>query len=135
RWARMWAKSPRYQYLNTIDPKMLTGSFTKLTSSLSRRHTSILIWLHTRHTLLNAHLHRMARSDTPDCPHCPGIAEDVGHFIFGRPQYAHERHILSDKLRRYADQLPYLLTSSKVVPHLLNYVNNTGRFKPTFGDV
>ncbi|KAF9239976.1 hypothetical protein BU15DRAFT_46111, partial [Melanogaster broomeanus] len=77
---RMWTKSPHFQYLNKIDPKMLKGSFTKLTSSLSHRHTSILVWLRTHHTLLNAHLHRMSRSDSPNCPHCLGIAEDIGHF-------------------------------------------------------
>ncbi|KIJ58963.1 hypothetical protein HYDPIDRAFT_50490, partial [Hydnomerulius pinastri MD-312] len=91
RWAAMWAKSPRFEHLSKVDPRMLSGSFVKLAATLTRRHTSLLVWLRTKHTLLNAHLHRLSKSDSPDCPHCPGVREDVLHFILGCPQYVRER--------------------------------------------
>ncbi|KAF9232835.1 hypothetical protein BU15DRAFT_67116 [Melanogaster broomeanus] len=68
RWARFWAKSPRYPHAHNIDKKMLAGSFVKLSLSIPRRHTSLLVWLRTKHCSLNAHLWKITKSDTPDCP-------------------------------------------------------------------
>ncbi|KIJ08954.1 hypothetical protein PAXINDRAFT_88146, partial [Paxillus involutus ATCC 200175] len=102
---------------------------------LTRRHTSILIWLRTKHIPLNAHLNRIKKVDTPDCPHWPGLKEDVAHYILKCPQYVRERFILTRALRRKAHHLSHLLSDSKAVPYLINYVNNTGRFKATYGEV
>ncbi|KAF9235752.1 hypothetical protein BU15DRAFT_15569, partial [Melanogaster broomeanus] len=135
RWARLWATSPRYTHLNNIDPKMLNGSYVNLASTLPRRHASMLIWLRTKHSLLNDHMHRIAKSDTPDCPHCPGSYENASHYLLTCPQYARERFILSQKLRRKATMIPHMLTDTKAVPLLLTFVNSTGRFRATFGDV
>ncbi|KIJ04480.1 hypothetical protein PAXINDRAFT_27647, partial [Paxillus involutus ATCC 200175] len=103
--------------------------------TLTRRHTSLLVWMRTKHITLNEHLHRIKKSDTPDCPHCPGLKESVAHFVLVCPQYARERFILARSLRRQARYLRYLLSDSKAVPLLINYVNSTGCLKTTFGDV
>ncbi|KIJ11283.1 hypothetical protein PAXINDRAFT_28208, partial [Paxillus involutus ATCC 200175] len=104
-------------------------------SDLPRHHASILIWLRTKHISLNAHLHRITKAESPDCPHCPGMKEDVPHFILKCPQYTREQQILTRHLRRQAHQLPHLLSHSKAIPHLMNYIDGTGRLKATFGEV
>ncbi|KIJ10229.1 hypothetical protein PAXINDRAFT_86367 [Paxillus involutus ATCC 200175] len=100
RWAKLWAKSPRFIHSASYDRNMLSGSYVKLISALPRRHASLLIWLRTKHIALNTHLHHIAKADTPYCPHCPGIREDIPHFILKCPQYARERQILTRHLHR-----------------------------------
>ncbi|KAF9232020.1 hypothetical protein BU15DRAFT_10295, partial [Melanogaster broomeanus] len=67
--------------------------------------------------------------------HCPGSLENVEHFLLACPQYARERFVLACKLRRKATMIPHLLADTKAVPVLLTFVNSTGRFRPTFGNV
>jgi len=135
RWARTWKLSPRYERITSIDPKILTGSFLSLVKHLPKRHISLMLWLRTRHISLSQHLHRIGKSPTPDCPHCEGTTETIQHFLLSCPQYARERHILSNALRRSAPSIPFLLSNQKVSIPLIRYVNSTGRLKSTFGDV
>ncbi|KAJ8589215.1 hypothetical protein M405DRAFT_217379 [Rhizopogon salebrosus TDB-379] len=51
------------------------------------------------------------------------------------PQYARERHILTNTLKRSASSIPFLLSNAKATAPLIRYVNSTGRLKPTFGEV
>ncbi|KAF9228115.1 hypothetical protein BS17DRAFT_805711 [Gyrodon lividus] len=108
-------------------------SLAKLVSDLPRRHTSILVWLKTRHVSLNAHLHKITKAASPECPHCPGTREDVPHFILEFPHHARERQTLARHLRRQAYH--HLLSNSKAIPQSMNYVNGIGRLKTTFGEV
>ncbi|KAG2062887.1 hypothetical protein BDR04DRAFT_1164515 [Suillus decipiens] len=48
------------------------------------------------------------------------------------PHYRRERHTLACALGRKATSLPYLLPDSEATPHLVKYVNATGRLRPTF---
>ncbi|KIK77066.1 hypothetical protein PAXRUDRAFT_167948, partial [Paxillus rubicundulus Ve08.2h10] len=98
-------------------------------------HSSLLIWLRTNHVSLNAQLHCMKKSDTPHCPHCPRVVENVVHFILSCPHYAREHFVLTQHLWRKALNIPHLLSHSKAIPFLMNYVNSIRRLKATFGDV
>ncbi|KIK74497.1 hypothetical protein PAXRUDRAFT_120671, partial [Paxillus rubicundulus Ve08.2h10] len=104
-------------------------------STLPRHHSSLLIWLRTNHVSLNAQLHRMKKSDIPHCPHCPGVVENLVRFILSCPHYARECFILTQYLWRKASNIPHLLSHSKAIPFLMDYVNSIGRLKATFGDV
>ncbi|OAX30770.1 hypothetical protein K503DRAFT_666586, partial [Rhizopogon vinicolor AM-OR11-026] len=64
-------------------------------------------------------LHKMNRVDSPHCSTCPGRNETIYHYLFDCPQYAHERHILSNTLRRQATSISYLLTSDKATKPLM----------------
>ncbi|KIK72664.1 hypothetical protein PAXRUDRAFT_81702, partial [Paxillus rubicundulus Ve08.2h10] len=75
------------------------------------------------------------KSDTPHSPHCPGVKENVAHFTLSCLQYAREHHILMLHLCRNTSNIPHLLSHSKAVPLLMNFMNSTGRFKATFGDI
>ncbi|KAG3230000.1 hypothetical protein P692DRAFT_20702692, partial [Suillus brevipes Sb2] len=114
---------------------ILSRSFVKLVADLPKRLISLYMYFRTRHIALNLHLHRIKRSETPNCPICTNTEESIHHFLFECPQYDRERFILQRKLGRKATSLPYLLTNPKAVEHFLRYVNSTGRLKNTFGDV
>lgn len=77
----------------------------------------------------------MKKSDTPRCPICPETDETIHHYLFDCPQYRRERHLLSIALGRNAISLSYILTSEKATPHFIRFINSTGRFKPTFGEL
>ncbi|KAG2045434.1 hypothetical protein BDR06DRAFT_1015676 [Suillus hirtellus] len=68
-------------------------------------------------------------------PFCPQIVETVPHFLLDCRQYARERHILSNALRRQVSSLAYLLTSENAISPLMRHINSTGRFKTTFGEI
>src|SRR6267154_4195123 len=83
---------------------------------------------------LNLHLHRMKRSDTPNCPICTNTEETIHHFLLVYLQYDRECFIMQRKLGRKASSLPFQLTGPYAMKHFLQYVNSTGRLKSTFGD-
>ncbi|KIK80153.1 hypothetical protein PAXRUDRAFT_159409 [Paxillus rubicundulus Ve08.2h10] len=98
-------------------------------------HTSLLVWLRTKHSSLNSHLWKITKSDTLDCPHCLGINEDMIHFLLSCPHYACECHQFLSQLHQRVTHIPFLLSNSKGARLVLNYIDHTGHFKPTFGDV
>ncbi|KAG2069798.1 hypothetical protein BDR04DRAFT_1020620 [Suillus decipiens] len=79
---------------------------------------------------LRKHLGHSAR-----CPSCPEKDETIHHYLLDFPQYAHERHILNNSLRRQTTSIAFLLTSEKATAPLVRFVNSTGRFKTTFGEI
>ncbi|KAG2071139.1 hypothetical protein BDR04DRAFT_1016818 [Suillus decipiens] len=114
---------------------MPSSNFIKLTNGLRKCTSSIYIQLRTCHIPLNYHLHRINKSDTPHCPICPGIDETIHHYLFDCPQYRRECHIFTNTIRHNATSITHILTSGKTTPHLIRFVNSTGRFKPTFGEL
>ncbi|KZT19780.1 hypothetical protein NEOLEDRAFT_1026039, partial [Neolentinus lepideus HHB14362 ss-1] len=99
---------------------------------LPRPHAAIIMQLHTGHTPLNAHLHRIRASPSPNCEHCPGVPEDVHHYILECGMYEQQRFTLRCKLGRTASNISALLTSE--VKSLLTYVHQTKRFTQTHGE-
>lgn len=49
--------------------------------------------------------------------------------------YQRARHLLIQSLGRKATSISFLLTDEAAVPHLIRYVNATGRLKAVFGEV
>ncbi|KAG2156411.1 hypothetical protein DEU56DRAFT_700514, partial [Suillus clintonianus] len=107
----------------------------KLTSSFPKKLTGLYMALHTGHAPLNRHLHRLGKTESPHCAHCPGIEESVHHLLTICPHYQRARHVLIQALGRKATSIPFLLTNEDATPHLVPYINATGRFKTTFGEV
>ncbi|KAG2132992.1 hypothetical protein DEU56DRAFT_739252 [Suillus clintonianus] len=105
RWTQIWEKSPRFERMNRLDPALLNRSFVKLTSSLPKRITGLLIGLRTGHIALNKHLHRLNKSPSQFCPHCPRSTETVHHFILVCRKYRVERHTLAVAIRKSSSAL------------------------------
>ncbi|KAG2054976.1 hypothetical protein BDR06DRAFT_854450, partial [Suillus hirtellus] len=135
RWATLWSTSPRFQHIQCIDPLAIKRSFLKLTSSYSKRLTGLLIGLRTRHLLLNQHLFRLTKTESPHCPHCLQTEETIHHFLFECPQYIAARHVMSRALGRKSTSLSHVLSDSDAITHLVRYVNQTHRLKSTLGDI
>ncbi|OJA12401.1 hypothetical protein AZE42_10040 [Rhizopogon vesiculosus] len=135
RWTRIWAESPRYACLYQLDPLILKRSFVKLTAKFSKCLTGLLLSLHSCHIPLNIHLHRLGKTNSPRCPHCPMTNESIHHYLFDCPHYQRERHILACTLGRQATFLPYLLADAEATPHLTRYVNATRRLKSMLGEI
>ncbi|KAG2051098.1 hypothetical protein BDR06DRAFT_959268 [Suillus hirtellus] len=91
--------------------------------------------LRTGHAPLNKHLHRIGKAERPSCPHCRDTEESVFHFLTTCPQYQRERHLMTCALGRNATSLPFLLSDPAATPHLVRYINATGRMRTTFGEV
>ena len=136
RWNAEWNTSPRYADATTIDGTLPSDNYLHIIDQLRRNQASLLTQLRTGHIPLNAILHRIKRSDTPDCPHCKnGIRETIHHFLLTCPHYADARRSLRETLTRDSSSIPFLLSARNGIPHLLRYVNDTNRLKATFGEV
>ena len=117
-----------------IDNSAPSKKYLCLISNLDRRQASILFQLQLGHIMLNHHLFRIRKSETPSCLLCQGITiETVKHFLMDCPHYVRERHKLRLKLRRNTGSLSFLLSSPVAVLPPLKYVHATGHFKTFFG--
>lgn len=112
RWGKEWAGSRRAHRLKALRLKAGTNFFIKLTAELPKRQISILSQLYTRHIPLNAHLRRIGKHEDAICEHCDDFAEEtIHHYLFDCPAWA-------------------------VAPQpLMRFINETGRFKNTYGDI
>ncbi|KAG2068968.1 hypothetical protein BDR04DRAFT_1022861 [Suillus decipiens] len=89
----------------------------------------------TGHTSLNKHLHHIRKVASSHCPHCRNPEESVFHYLIVCPQYQRECHIMTCALGHRATSIPLLLLDPDATPHLVHYVNATGRMRTTFGEV
>ena len=128
-------KSPRCATLRRIDPSAPSSNFRKLTDVLPRRQASLLVQLRTGHAPLNKHLHRINCADSPLCPACEEGEESVFHFLMRCPAYERQRRAMQFQLQRGAHSIQNLLTSPTAIKPLFQFIANTHRFEPTFGNV
>jgi hypothetical protein len=135
RWGCLWHKSPRFNRMNQIDSKTLQQSFMKLTADFPKKLTGLYMAIHTGHAPLNKHLHHIGKVASSHCPHCKHPEESVLHYLTVCPQYQHEHHIMTCALGCRATSIPFLLSDPDATPHLVHYVNTTGKMKTTFGEV
>lgn len=135
RWIHSCRKSPRYTRMNRIDPKLLKQSFVKLTASFPKRLTGLYMALRTGHAPLNKYLHRIDKIESPMCPHCHQAEETVHHYLITCPHYRRERHILAGTLGRKATSISFLLTDPIATPHLIQFINASGRMRETLGEI
>ncbi|KZT28198.1 hypothetical protein NEOLEDRAFT_1045762, partial [Neolentinus lepideus HHB14362 ss-1] len=104
----------------------------KAVSGLRRPQASLIMQLRSGHVPLNAYLNRIGATTSQYCDHCPGIPEDVHHFVLQCSKYDQQRFNLRLKLGRTASDLSALLTTE--VKSLLTYVHQTRRFATTHGE-
>jgi ribonuclease HI len=124
--------SPRFLRLTEIDRTTPSNRFRKLVDKLPRRQASLLIQLRTGHISLNKHLHRIGKSETPQCPACHERTETVMHFLLQCPAHSAHRTTLYSNLRYRSRSISHLLSSPKALPHLFKYISDTGRLSSTF---
>ena len=105
-------------------------------SYMSKLRSGTLFQLRSGHIVLNKHLYRIKRSDTPNCLQCPmGVPETVHHFLFDCPRYDRERFILRNRIGRAVTSTAELLGSGEAVEETLKFVKATGRLSMKQGEV
>jgi ribonuclease HI len=127
--------SPRAERSSDLDPSLPSHKFLKLVADLPRRQASFIFQLRTGHVPLNHHLHRIKKSPTPTCPHCPTKRETVTHFLIFCRAHAKHRNTLNDKLKWKARNLSTLLAEPIGIKPLLAFTHATKRFQETFGNL
>ena len=83
-----------------------------LTNNLNNRTRYCTgICIITGHIGLNKHLHRINRSDTPNCPNCIDTEETVAHYIGQCPAYSRMR---GDTLGTYYDSINDIMDNNNI---------------------
>ncbi|KAI0308856.1 hypothetical protein OF83DRAFT_1033724, partial [Amylostereum chailletii] len=105
----------------------------KLIEPLTRKQTSILTQLRTGHAPLQSHLHSIGKAEHPNCLLCATGREDVRHYIMRCPKFHEARRRLRRRIGRAADHLEELLTNGAHMDNLFQFINETKRFRTTYG--
>ena len=134
RWGEARVSSPRFARLWAADRTQRPKRLRTLLHERPRWQTSIVTQLRIGHSPLNAHLHRINRSDTPLCPGCRTHRENTQHFVLECPAYADARWTMRTGLGRRSDGLYVIMSTEMGVDHLLRFINETGRLRNTIGD-
>jgi ribonuclease HI len=132
-WTALWIKSPRYQKFRRFEKKDRGTRYESLVGKLRRNQMSALTQIRTDHIPLNYYLHRIKKAESADCPHCPGITEDVNHLLFTCRNYDQARQVLRNKLGRKASSSRHLLSTRPGIRHLMEFLQHTRRFERTLG--
>lgn len=128
-------RTERYRRLKSIDETMPSRHFWKMSRDLERRRASILIQLRTGHAPLNAHLHRIQRSETPTCPNCAARNETVIHLLLHCQAYRVARGDMRKALPYYLFNLRGILNNGRCLPALWTYLDKTGRLAQQHGSL
>ena len=107
-----WAMKRQTNLLNLIQGNHHTKTLKILTNNLNNRtryRTGICII--TGHIGLNKNLHRINRSDTPNCPNCADTEETVAHYIGQCPAYS---LIRGDTLGTYYDSINDIMDNNNI---------------------
>ena len=99
----------------------------QLYGDLPRKQLANLIRLRTGHCRLNSYLNRHNIIEDPSCECGRGI-ETVKHFLLHCKKYEEERKELKKAVKERNMRLENLLGDPKLVRHMLEYVEKTGRF-------
>ena len=136
RWREKWAKSPRYsRCADLYEDDHLFAAFKGATKGAARNQFSLLVQLHTGHVPLNKHLHRLGKVNSDVCNACKLHAETVTHYLLECCGYDDEREKMLRTIRRQTTDLGTLFGSREGIKATLQYVEDTGRLRNSFGDV
>ena len=133
KWTKAWKDSLRYSYFRSFENRNRGNGYEKLVAKLRRNQLSVITQLRTKHIPLNFYLHCIKKADSPHCPHCPGVTENIRHLLFDCGNYTRARETLKAKAGREALSIRHLLSTAAGVGHLLEYLQGTRRFENIFG--
>ena len=135
-WKGEWSSSPRFARSQEIDRSLPSDDYLNIIEQLRRNQASLLTQLRTGHVPLKVILHRIKKTNSPECPHCRhGFHETIFHYLLICPHYTKARRYLQAELGPDAHSIPFLLNAKAGIPPLLRYISNTKRLRATFGEV
>ncbi|KAF8804020.1 hypothetical protein BYT27DRAFT_7108529 [Phlegmacium glaucopus] len=104
-----------------------------MTARYPKKHTSILMRLHTQHVLLRAYLHRFKLEESPICQQCGAESETTTHFLFFCTKFEGQRNKLKQELKRGRELNVSILGEKKSIPAVFRYIKATKCFKDLHG--
>ncbi|KAJ6615796.1 hypothetical protein B0H10DRAFT_1712694, partial [Mycena sp. CBHHK59/15] len=87
-----------------------------------------ILQLCTGHCILNKHLHRIKKSDTPLCPCCHQREEMVQHHLLECPAHQNAHHELCRLGGCDAQYVDKLLSKKELFPLLFRFIASASRF-------
>ncbi|THH14123.1 hypothetical protein EUX98_g9645 [Antrodiella citrinella] len=132
---KLWQESSRCEKLAEIDSSLPSKTYLKLAFALPRKQASVLFQLRSGHVPLNHHLHRIRQVPNATCPACKTYTETVHHLLLMCHAHRKARAVMRCKLGRDGESLAFLLTSSKAMEPLFNFLDATGRLRATYGNL
>lgn len=133
-----WRKSPRFARFSQIDgseASKASRAYWKLSRNLPRKLLSLLTQMRTGHIPLNVHLHRIQRTDSPECPCCKRHPETVLHYLMECQAHRAPRYRLRSKVGQEKYNIATLLTDRACMKHLFRFIDDTKRFHHIVGDL
>ena len=128
--------SPRYErYVDLYKDNYLFVAFRRATRGATRNQTSLLVQLHTGHAPLNKHLHWISKVDADICRGCKEHVESVAHYLLECRSYEDERDRMLKLIGSETTDMKTLFGSREGIKAMLQYVEDTGRLRKSFGDV
>lgn len=140
-WSANWSKSPRYERMKKIDPSHPYRKFRQRRDNLSRAQGSILTQIRCGHIPLNTYLKKIGKRANDYCNWCRKnlrirTPETVNHFILDCQEHKWARAEMNHKLgRSNSYELAKILNTEKGIKALLNFINDTKRFRDTHGQL
>lgn len=135
---RAWRKSPHYSrfwHVDSATAQQAAHQYRKLATSMPRKITRIMVQLWTGHIGLNHHLFKIQRVESPACPKCSYPNESVHHYLIRCLAYQNKRETMQRSIGAWGTAVTFrhILAWWENIPHLIQYLNSTRRFEPTFG--
>ena len=125
----------RYERVTRFNLKAPSSNFRKLAMKLMRQQASILVQLHTSHVPMQAYLHCFKLVNSPICPSCRNEPETVTHYLMYCKNHANHRRQLKHSLGRDQSLGLEILGDRKRMKDLMHFINKTGRFRESHGDL
>ena len=85
------------------------------------------------HVPLTKHLYKIGKANSLAYSAC--FSNDSASLLVAVPSIPEQRKQMERKLRQGARLVQMLLTRPKAMAPLFQYINATGRFRQTFGDI
>lgn len=117
RWQLQWDAAEKGRWTHHLIPRIDVW--------LNRSHGEVdyyLTQMLSGHGCFRAYLHRFKHDDSPECPSCPGVAEDAEHVFFVCPRFDPQREGLERILnqRVQPDALVEAMLSTEAVWNATN---------------
>lgn len=128
-----WQHSPRFEKMQKIDETLPSANFIRITDKLPRRNGALLMQLRSGHAPLNNFLHKIGKISDPICQACQMENETVKHFLMRCPRYDAIRQRTQRELKSREVSMKTLLSNSRSMKFLFEYINRTKRFEALYG--
>lgn len=126
-------QSHRLSRIWKIDSSTPSDRYLQLMMILRRNQCTALTQLRTGHVPLVYHLWRIRVEESGECSRCSWANKTVIHYLLHCPAHEKARRRLTNALGQNGRDLGNLLSHPLAIPHTLQFLDDTNRFRHIFG--